>query len=80
MASPLNDPKLEVLLDRLHRQSDAQVEAINAHLAQRVKEGTLDREGPFDDELHRFLSDKVALPALELVSPSSPWQKWGFLS
>ena len=59
MASPLNDPKLKVLLDRLHAESDAQVEAINAHLARRSKEGTLDPERPFDDELHRFLSDKM---------------------
>ena len=30
MASPLNDPKLEALLDRLHRQSDAQVDETDA--------------------------------------------------
>ena len=59
MASPLNDPKLKRLLDRLHTQSDVQVEAINAHLAQRAKEGTLGQGRPFDDELHRFLSDKM---------------------
>ncbi len=59
MTSPLNDPKLKVLLDRLHTQSDAQVEAINAYVARRAKEDTLDRERLFDDELHRFLSDKM---------------------
>ena len=59
MASPLNDPKLTRLLDRLHTQSDVEMEAINAHLAQRAKEGTLDQGRPFDDELHRFLSDKM---------------------
>ena len=59
MASPLNDPKLEALLDRLHAQSEAQVEEINAHISRRAKAGTLDREHPFDEELHRFFSDKM---------------------
>ena len=59
MESPLNDPKLKALLDRLQPESDAQAEAINAHLALRAKEGTLEGERPFDDELHRFFSDKM---------------------
>ena len=59
MAPPLNDPKLKRLLDRLHTQSDVEVEAIDRHLAQRAKEGTLGQGRPFDDELHRFLSDKM---------------------
>ena len=46
MASPLNDPKLKRLLDRLHTQSDVQVEAINAHLAQRAKEGNARPRAP----------------------------------
>lgn len=59
MPSPLNDPKLEALLERLHAQSDAQVEETNAYFAQREQEGALDRQGVFDDDMHRFLSDKM---------------------
>jgi predicted O-methyltransferase YrrM len=59
MASLLNDPKLEALLDRLHSQSDAQVEEIDAYYARREREGTLDEKGIFDDEMHRFFSDKM---------------------
>jgi predicted O-methyltransferase YrrM len=59
MASPLNDPKLEALLDRLHSQSDAQVAEIDAYYARREREGTLDGKGIFDDEMHRFFSDKM---------------------
>ena len=33
MASPLNDPKLEALLDRLHAQSDAEVDETDAYFA-----------------------------------------------
>ncbi len=58
MGSPLNDPKLEAFLDHLHAQSDAQNEEMNAYFAQRAEKGTLD--GPrFDDDTHRFLSDKM---------------------
>ena len=35
------------------------MEAINVHLAQRAKEGTLDQGRSFDDEWHRFLSGKM---------------------
>ncbi|MEN8183933.1 MAG: class I SAM-dependent methyltransferase [Myxococcota bacterium] len=59
MASPLNDPKLEALLDRLHRQSDAQVEETNAYFARRAQEGTLDKENFFDGDMHRFFADKM---------------------
>lgn len=59
MGISLNDPKLEALLDRLHAQSDAQDTEIHAHLAQRAREGSLDRERPFDDALHRFFADKM---------------------
>ncbi len=38
MASPLNDPKLEALLDRLHAQSDAQVAEVDAYIARRDRE------------------------------------------
>jgi predicted O-methyltransferase YrrM len=59
MASPLNDPKLEALLDRLHSESDAQVEETDAYYARREQDGTLDEECSFDDEMHRFFSDKM---------------------
>ena len=59
MASPLNDPKLEALLDRLHSKSDAQVEETDAYYARREREGTLDETYAFDDEMHRFFSDKL---------------------
>jgi predicted O-methyltransferase YrrM len=59
MASVLNDPKLEVLLDRLHAQSDAQVEEMDAYYERRGREGTLDEKGVFDEEMHRFFSDKL---------------------
>jgi predicted O-methyltransferase YrrM len=59
MASPLNDPKLEALLDRLHAQSDTQVDETDAYFAQRKQDGSLDFEKPYDDDLHRFLSDKM---------------------
>ena len=59
MASPLNDPKLEALLDRLHGQSDAQVDETDAYYVQREREGSLDSENYCDDDMHRFLSDKM---------------------
>ena len=55
----LNDPKLEALLDRLHAQSDAQVEETNAYFARRARQGTLDSDNLFDDDTHRFFSDKL---------------------
>ncbi len=59
MASPLNDPKLEALLDRLHAQSDAEVDEIDAYFARRQRDGSLDYENFCDDDMHRFLSDKM---------------------
>jgi predicted O-methyltransferase YrrM len=59
MASPLQDPKLEALLDRLHAQSDAQVDEMDAYFARRAKEGTFDATSSFDDEMHRFFADKL---------------------
>ena len=54
----LFDPPLGPLLDRLHRASDAQGEAIGAYFAARAREGSVDwRE--FDDATHRFMSDKL---------------------
>ena len=59
MTSPLNDPKLEALLNRLHAQSDAQVAETDAFFTQREQESTLDRQGDFDDDTHSFLMDKM---------------------
>ena len=59
MASPLNDPRLENLLDHLHAQSDAQGEEIDAYYARREREGTLDEKGFFDEGMHRFFVDKM---------------------
>ena len=59
MASPLNDPKLEALLDRLHAQSDVQVAETDAYFAKRVQEGSLDKENSFDDQVRRFYADKM---------------------
>ncbi len=50
MASPLNDPKLEALLDRLHAQSDAQGDEIDAYFARRERDGSLDYENFCDDD------------------------------
>ncbi len=59
MPSPLNDPKLEALLDRLHAQSDAQVDDTDAYFARRAKEGSLADENVSDDDMHHFLADKM---------------------
>ncbi len=59
MPSPLNDPKLEALLDRLHTQSTAQDEASEAYYERREQEGTLDPTYAFDDDMHHFFSDKL---------------------
>ncbi len=59
LASPLHDPKLEALLDRLHAQSDSQVEETDAYYERREQEGSLDYDNFCDDDMHRFLSDKM---------------------
>ncbi len=59
MASPLHDPKLEALLDCLHTQSDAQVEETDAYYERREQERSLDYDNFCDDDMHRFLSDKM---------------------
>ena len=59
MASPLHDQKLEALLDRLHTRSDAQVEETDAYYKRREQEGSLDYDNFCDDDMHRFLSDKM---------------------
>jgi predicted O-methyltransferase YrrM len=59
MASLLNDPKLEALLDRLHTQSDAQVDETNAAFERREEEVAIDHEDFYDVDMQRFLSDKM---------------------
>jgi predicted O-methyltransferase YrrM len=59
MASPLNDPKLKALLNRLHAQSDAQIDETDAYFVRREQENLLDQENFYDDDMHRFLSDKM---------------------
>jgi len=59
MISPLNDSKLESLLNRLHMQSDAEVAETDAYFARREREGSLDYDNFCDDDMHRFLSTKM---------------------
>ena len=59
MGSLLNDPTLEALLDRLHAQSNAEVGETDAYFERREREGSLDYENFCDDDMHRFLSDKM---------------------
>ena len=59
MTSPLHDPKLEALLDRLHAQSNAQDEETDAYFEQREREESLDYDNFCDDDMHRFLSNKM---------------------
>jgi predicted O-methyltransferase YrrM len=59
MASILNDPKLEALLDRLHAQSDTQIDETNAHFERREQEVAIDQENFYNDDMYRFLSDKM---------------------
>jgi len=59
MASILNDPKLEALLDRLHAQSDTQIDETNAYFERREQEVAIDQENFYDDDMYRFLADKM---------------------
>lgn len=59
MTSPLNDPKLEALLDRLHAESDAQIAETDAYYERRAREGLADPDTDCDKDMHRFLSDKL---------------------
>jgi hypothetical protein len=58
MPSPLNDPRLEALLDRLYAQSDAQIPETEAYYARRNREGDVDWR-VFDDHTHHFFADKL---------------------
>lgn len=59
MTSPLNDPELEALLDHLHIESDAEIEETDAYFARREREGSLDPDNFCDEDMHRFLADKM---------------------
>ena len=54
----LGDPRLEVLLDRLHARSVAQSEELSSYFTTRARKGTLARN-EFDEQSHRFMSDKL---------------------
>ncbi len=57
----LNDPRLEVLLDRLHAASSGQNEALMTYFTTRAREGSLDWNA-FDARTDVFMRDKfVAL-------------------
>ena len=58
MDSPLNDPKLNILLDRLHAKSDAQNAEIDEYCRARELRGELDWR-VFDDDMHQFFADKL---------------------
>ena len=57
--SLLNDPKLEALLERLHTQSDTQVDETDAYFERREREGSIEVDNYCDEDTHRFLSDKL---------------------
>ena len=59
MTSPLNDPQLEALLDRLHAQSDVEINETNAYFERRDQENSINQEKYYDKDMHRFLSDKM---------------------
>ncbi|MFC2026235.1 O-methyltransferase, partial [Chloroflexota bacterium] len=59
LASILNDPRLEAILDRLHAQSDAQTDETNMYFEQREQEVAIDHENFYNDDTYRFLSDKM---------------------
>lgn len=59
MASSLNDPNLEELLEHLHKQSALQEEETNAYFELREQKIAIDNEDFYDEDLKRFLSDKI---------------------
>ena len=59
MTSPLNDPELEAMLDRLHRLSDAQAAETDAAFERREGMIPIDNPDFYDDELRVFLADKL---------------------
>jgi len=59
MTSPLNDPKLEALLDHLHAQSNVQINETNAFFERRDQDNSINKENYYDQDMQRFLSDKM---------------------
>jgi predicted O-methyltransferase YrrM len=59
MSSPLQDPRLEALLDRLHAQSEGQIEDMTSYFGRRIRAGADIDFKSFDDDLRRFFSDKM---------------------
>ena len=59
MASPLNDPKLEALLDTLHVESKLQMDETIAYFKKREREIAIDQAGFYDKDMCRFLSNKM---------------------
>lgn len=59
MPSPLNDPALEALLDRLHGLSDAETDKVDAYFSRRQQEPGFTMADYADDETHRFYADKM---------------------
>lgn len=58
MTSPLNDSKLEALLEQLHSQSSAQAADTEAFVRRKAQAGSVDAKY-FDAETHRFFADKM---------------------
>jgi predicted O-methyltransferase YrrM len=56
--SPLPDPQLAELLERLHARSTDEIRTLAAYFGERAREGSLDWNA-FDDRTHQFLSDKL---------------------
>jgi predicted O-methyltransferase YrrM len=59
MSSPLQDPRLESLLDRLHARSEGQVEELTSYFGRRIRAGEEIDFRHFDDGMHRFFADKL---------------------
>lgn len=59
MRSPLNDPKLEALLNNLHAKSNSQMAETIACFKEREREISIDQPGFYDKNMYRFLSDKM---------------------
>ena len=60
MTSPLHDPGLEALLDRLHAQSDGQAAETSAFFTEARRASGRDRtQSGFDDDMRQYLTDKL---------------------
>ncbi len=59
MTSPLKDPTLETLLDRLHSASAAQDAVLTDYFTKRLKDGSITDLTSFDEQALSFFSDKM---------------------